>query len=380
VKVGGTRARLARLFEPRTLPGRVLLGTLVLGAIVLLLCLIGLTLSSSTLVTIFLINLVAVVGLGVFVGNSGVLSFGHAGFMGLAAYASGILSMDPVVRDTILTTFPEALSGISLPLGLAFIAALGLVGVLALVSGLAISVLPRDAAAIATLGVLVIVNVTLLASEDVTSGAQPLYGVTVELTWGLALVFALLAITVARLFRESRTGLQLRASREDELAAEAFGVNVRAVRLQSWVLSGVIAGTAGAMLGHFLGAFSPGQFYLTATISIVAMLIVGGATTVSGAVMGTALVTVVTEVLSRFENGTSIGPVDLPELFGLPTLGLAVVLVATMYFRRDGLIGKREIDVLIARRLRAGRPTPTPATATGGLPELDDGVAAAERS
>jgi branched-chain amino acid transport system permease protein len=355
-----TRARIARLFEPQTPPGRALVGTAVLGTIVLGLCVLGLAASNSTLVTIFLINLVAVVGLGVFVGNSGVVSFGHAGFMGLAAYASGLLSMDPIVRDTILTRFPDSLANVSLPLALALPAALGLVAVLALVSGLAISALPRDAAAIATLGVLVIVNVTLLASETVTSGAQPLYGVTTGVTWPMALACALVAMALARLFRESRSGLHLRASREDELAAQAFGVNVRAVRLQSWVLSAVIAGAGGALLGHFLGAFSPSQFYLTTTIAIVAMLILGGANTVSGAVMGTALVTVVTEVLSHFENGTTIGPLDLPELFGLPTLGLGLVLVGTMYLRRDGLFGKREIDVSIARRLLGERPAPPP--------------------
>lgn len=335
--------------------GRAAVGTLLLSALVLVLCFIGLNLSTTSLVTVFLINLVAVVALGVFSGNSGVVSFGHAGFMGLAAYASGILSMDPIVRSSELRRFPGWLSGVhvSFPVGIGI--ALALVAAVAAVFGLAISRLPRDAASIATLGALVIANVVLLGADQITGGAQPLYGVDVRVTWPFALVAALIAITIARLYRESRGGLQLRATREDELAGRALGANVRRLRLTSWVLSATMAGGSGVLLGHFLGAFSPSQFYLTTTIGLVAMLIVGGATTVTGAVVGTALVTAINEVLSNIESGATVGPIRLPELFGLPTLGVALALVATMYFRRDGLMGRREIDVLIGNWLARGR-------------------------
>jgi branched-chain amino acid transport system permease protein len=334
--------------------GRAAVGALVLSALVLVLCFIGLNLSTTSLVTVFLINLVAVVALGVFTGNSGIVSFGHAGFMGLAAYTSGILSMDPILRSSELRRSPGWLSGVhvSFPVGIAI--GLVVVAAVAAVFGLAISRLPRDAASIATLGALVIANVVLLGADQITGGAQPLYGVDVKVTWPFALVAALIAIAIARLYRESRAGLQLRATREDELAGRALGANVRRLRLTSWVLSATMAGASGVLLGHFLGAFSPSQFYLTTTIGLVAMLIVGGATTVTGAVVGTALVTAINEVLSNIESGATVGPVKLPELFGLPTLGVALALVATMYFRRDGLMGRRELDVLIANWLARG--------------------------
>jgi branched-chain amino acid transport system permease protein len=328
--------------------GRTLAGTLVLTAVLGIATEVGLVVFNSAVVTIFLIDVVAAVGLALFMGNSGVLSFGHAGFMALAAYASGLLSMAPAARQAILLHYPAALSGISLPFYGGVCVALGCVAVVAVVTGLVIGRLPRDAAAIATLGVLVIVNVVLLNATSITNGAQPLYGVALKVTWHGALVVAIVAVAVARLYRESNAGLQLRASRDDEIAAEALGVNVQARRREAWVLSAIVAGGAGVLLGHFLGAFSPTQFYLTLTLTIVAMVIVGGGNTVSGVVMGTILVTVVLQVLGDIETGAHLGPLRLPELLGLPTFGLSVVLIVAVYFRREGLFGRQELELAVA--------------------------------
>ena len=166
-------------------------------------------------------------------------------------------------------------------------------------------------------------------------------------------------MAVARLFREASAGLELRASREDEVAAEALGINVRRRRLQAWVLSAIISGASGLLLGHFLGAFSPAQFYLTLTVTIVAMVIVGGGNTVSGVVIGAILVTAVLQVLGNIESGSHLGPLRIPALLGLPTLGLSVVLVLTVYFRRDGLFGRHELELAVGgwiRRKGSGHP------------------------
>lgn len=327
--------------------GRTAVGTLVLTGVLVAASIAGLVEFNSAVVTIFLTDVVAAVGLAVFMGNSGILSFGHPGFMALAAYVSGILSMNPAARAAILTTFPHALSGISLPFWAGVCVALGCVALFAFLTGLAVVRLPRDAGAIATLGVLVIVNVVLLNATSITNGGQPLYGVALKVGWHGALAVAVASVAVARLYREASGGLELRASREDEVAAEALGINVRARRLQAWVLSAVLSGAAGLLLGHFLGAFSPSQFYLTLTITIVAMVIVGGESTVSGVVIGTILVTTVLQVLGNVEDGAHLGPVHLPALLGLPTLGLSLVLVLTVYVRRQGLFGRRELEFAV---------------------------------
>jgi branched-chain amino acid transport system permease protein len=332
--------------------GRAFIGTVVLSAVLLGASLVGLVEFNSAVVTIFLIDVVAAVGLAVFMGNSGILSFGHPGFMAIGAYVSGIVSMNPAARKAILPTFPGWLSGVSLPLWAGVFVALGCVAILAIVTGLAVVRLPRDAAAIATLGVLIIVNVVLLNATSITNGAQPLYGVTGTVSWQGALIVAIVCVAIARLYREASAGLELRASREDEMAAEALGINVRRRRFEAWVLSAVMSGAAGLLLGHFLGAFSPTQFYLTLTITIVAMVIVGGASTVSGVVIGAILVTAVLQVLGNWENGANLGPIHLPAVLGLPTLGLSAVLILTVYFRRQGLLGRRELEVAIARWVR----------------------------
>ena len=332
--------------------GRTLLGTLVLIAVMTLATEAGLAIFNSAVVAIFLIDVVAAVGLALYMGNSGVLSFGHAGFMALGAYASGLLSMAPATRQAILLHYPAALSGISLPFWAGVCVALACVGIFAAVTGIVIGRLPRDAAAIASLGVLVIVNVVLLNATSITNGAQPLYGVALKVTWHGALVVAIVAVGVARLYRESNAGLELRASRDDEVAAESLGVNVKWRRRQAWIISAVFSGGSGLMLGHFLGAFSPSQFYLTLTLTIVAIVIVGGGSTVSGVVIGAILVTAVLQVLGNIETGTDIGPLRIPELLGLPTFGLSVVLIVVVYFRREGLFGRQELELAFAGWLR----------------------------
>jgi branched-chain amino acid transport system ATP-binding protein/branched-chain amino acid transport system permease protein len=362
--------------------GRTVVGTVVLTGVLAGACAAGLAEFNSAVVTIFLIDVVAAVGLAVFMGNSGILSFGQPGFMAVGAYVSGILTMNPALRQSVLTTFPSALSGILLPFWAGVCVALGCVAVFAIFTGAAVVRLPRDAAAIATLGVLVIVNVVLLNATSITHGSQPLYGVVLKVGWHGALAVAVISVAMARLFRESSFGLELRASREDELAAESLGINVRRRRLQAWVLGAIISGAAGLLLGHFLGAFSPSQFYLTLTITIVAMVIVGGETTVSGAVVGAILVTAVLQVLGNMEDGSHLGPIHTPALLGLPTLGLSAVLILTVYFKREGLVGRQELELAVAgviRRIAAGNPRrdaqDDKSGGIGSSPQGDVGVA-----
>jgi branched-chain amino acid transport system permease protein len=126
--------------------GRAAVGTVVLTGVLVGASIAGLAAFNSAVVTIFLIDVVGAVGLGVFMGNSGILSFGQPGFMALGAYISGIASMNPAARKAILTTFPSALSGISLPFWAGVCVALGGVALFAIITGLAVVRLPRDAA------------------------------------------------------------------------------------------------------------------------------------------------------------------------------------------------------------------------------------------
>ena len=233
-----------------------------------------------------------------------------------------------------------------------------IVGIVAALIGFAIVRLAGYAAAIASLGVLVIVHALLLGLPDFTRGAQTFYGIAPLTTFPIALVAAVGAVFVARLFRGSRAGLQLRASREDELAAQSFGVNVRLRRLQAWTIAAMLAALSGALLGHFITAFSPKQFYFALTFSYIVMLIIGGPATVAGATGGAVIVVVINELLRQLESGFSVGPLTVGPIFGATQIIVALLMLLVMYFRRDGLFGLREPDEILLswrRRMNATR-------------------------
>lgn len=323
-------------------------GTLILGLPLVLVALLAETVlppSMSRLVTLFLIYVVAVIGNQIYSGNSGIISFGHAGFMAVGAYTSALLTINPSILSTSLPNLPQWIAvWAGQPLAVGMIVALMVVSVLAILFGLPISRLGGAAATIATLGLLVIVHVTLIASTDITRGSQTFYGVPRGVSAMTALPVALLAVAIARLYRSSRSGLAMRAAREDEIAATAMGVNVVRQRFVAFVMSAIVAGASGVLLAHFLGAFSPKDFYFNLTFLLMSMLILGGISTVSGAVGGTAVIVVMVDLLRRLEGGATVFGLELPEVFGLTDIGVGLVILVVMYRLRDGLFGVREVD------------------------------------
>jgi branched-chain amino acid transport system permease protein len=299
----------------------------------------------------FLVSLVAVVGFQIYSGNSGIITFGHVAFMAIGAYAAGILSMSPEIKAQALPDLAPALRDIQLPLLPAIAGALCFVFVVALLFGLPLSRLSAAATPISTLAMLMITYVVLIGVDDVTRGSQTFYGVPALVDLPVALVASLIAILIARLFRDSVPGLRLRASREDELASRSMGANVASLRLRAWLLSALVVGVAGALLGFTLTAFSPKQFYFTLQFVLVAMLVVGSPSTVTGAVGGTFVVALLMEVARRFESATN------GLVFGLQEVTLGIMILAILYWRRSGLFGLLEADEFVAERLRS-RATP----------------------
>lgn len=314
--------------------------------------------SAARLATLFLIYVIAVLGNQIYSGNSGIMSFGHTSFMAIGAYASALLTIAPAAQGTALPNLPgwiAALAGQPLPVGL--VGALVVVLVVALAFGLPIARLGGSAASIATLGLLVITHVTLVASTDVTRGSQTFFGIPRGAPMWLVLSAAVAAVVIARLYRSSRAGLALRAAREDEIAAGAVGVDVVRLRYGAFVLGALLCGVSGALLAHFLGAFSPKDFYFNLTFLLLSMLILGGITTVSGAVGGTALIVALVEILRRIEAGGDFGVTILPPVFGLTDIGIGLVILTVMYRLREGLFGVRELDERLGHEDAPEAPT-----------------------
>ena len=269
---------------------------------------------------VMLTNLILVVGLQLFSGNSGLLSFGHVAFVGIAAYGSILFSMTPQAKSLALRQLYPVLQNVHLP----FLPSL-LFG-----------------AAIATLSLLVIAHTVFINWEEVTNGARTLFGVQQYTTLWNALAWALFFVLVAYWFKETATGLKLRASREEERAAAVMGVNIVRVRWVAWVLSAFIVGVGGVLYAHFITSFSPVAFYLSQTFIIIAMLIIGGSGSVAGAVVGVVVVTLLTESLRAVENSVNMSQAVPFTVSGLSEMFVALAMILILIYRPAGIMRGRE--------------------------------------
>ncbi len=328
--------------------------------------------TTRRVVVVALINLVAVVGLYTFVGNSGVLSFGHMSFMAIGAYASALLTIPVLIKHSLLSSSPHFLKEAHVPTLPALLIAAGAAALFALVVALPLMRLNGLAAGIATFAVLIIVNVVAANWDSVTRGRQTMLGVPLDTTLSETLLWGCIAIVGAYIFQESSIGLRLRASREDEIAARALGVGVFWERTIAWVVSAFIVGVAGALYGHLYGSFSPDAFYLTLTFLTMVMLVVGGINCLSGAVIGCIVISFVSEVLRRVEEGIHVTSFDVKAPEGFQQIGLAVFLILILIYRPSGITGGQELRWSLAWlfRRRAGQMPAEAGVAPGSTTDV----------
>jgi len=156
------------------------------------------------------------------------------------------------------------------------------------------------------------------------------------------------------------SALLLRASREDEAAAEAVGIPIVRHRLIAFVISGFLSGIAGVLLAHFLGTVRVETFYLDLTFLIVAMLVIGGMRSLSGAVAGALVIAALTEFLRQAEIGVTVGKTVVAAPAGLGDAILALLMLAILLFRPQGIAGGREIfgRSIVARVIADGEVDP----------------------
>jgi branched-chain amino acid transport system permease protein len=303
------------------------------------------------------ITVVLVLGLQIFSGNSGILSFGHVAFMAIGAYVSALLTIPPALKEATFTDMPGFLDWI-LDVEMATVPSTLVAGAVAAVFAIIVAPpivrLAGVPAGIATLALLVIVYTFNIQTTSITRGTSTMIGVPATTTITSALVWAFLAVVAAFVYQASRRGLRLRATRENEAAARSVGVSIPVERGVAWVLSMFVMGVGGALYAHYIIAFSAGEFYVAATFNIVLMLVLGGMTSVSGAVIGVVFVTVLKEVLREIETGPLAG-----EYPGFTELLLAAILLLVLIWRPRGLTAGHEIPWPGAWRLRRsknGRP------------------------
>jgi len=262
------------------------------------------------------INALVAIGLCILMGYAGQVSLGQAGFYGVGAYVSSMLSLHG--------GFPVVISVI-----LAMIAA-GIAAVLLAVPALR---LKGHYLAVATLGFGEIIYVIL--NEWGPGGPSgfgdiphfSFLGYTVDSTtgyfyliWSLVAAVMLFSINLIR----SRTGRALRAIHDSELACNAMGLNVVTLKIKVFILSAVYASLAGSLYAHYVTFISPSSFSLFYSILVLTMVIVGGITNLWGAIIGAVVITVLPELLRRFEE--------------LDVLVYGLILTLSLMFFRKGLV------------------------------------------
>jgi len=269
------------------------------------------------------INVILAVSLNIVSGHTGQFSLGHAGFMAVGAYGSAAITQ---INGKALLGALAFLGGAAQ--GTLFVFALLVGGVLAALAGLAVGLpslrLKGDYLAIVTLGFGEIIRVVLQNTEAV-GGARGLTGIpaftTLGWTWGLA---AVCIYCVSALVR-STYGRGFLAVRDDEIAAEAMGVNTTRYKVTAFVVGSFFAGLAGGLYAHLIGYITPEGFSFLKSVDVVVMVILGGMGSTVGVTVAAGLLTVLNELLRQAEQYRMVA--------------FALLLIVMMIARPQGLLG-----------------------------------------
>jgi len=283
------------------------------------------------------INMLLAASLNLINGEAGQFSIGHAGFMTIGAYICGGMAVR--WRDSLFTGAPENAPAFFLLLLAGGVGA----GFSGLIVGLPTLRLRGDYLAIATLGFGEIVRVALLNLNSV-GGARGLPGIppcnTLVATYGVLVV----AVAVLRNLSASRFGRALRALREDETAAEAIGINATKYKVAAFVVGAFFAGVAGGLYAHLYTVITPNMSGFMRSVEMVLMVVLGGSGSLTGSLIGAAVLTVLPESLR--DLGAS-----LPTYGDLRMVFYSALLIALMLARREGLLGTRELSWAVLARL-----------------------------
>ena len=286
-----------------------------------------------------------VIALYVFVGNSGVVSFGHISFVAVGAFAAGLTTVPEALKLSLSPDLFPVIASAEVGNAVSLLLAAAVGGLYALLVGGPLMRLSGLSAGIATFAVLVITNNVLRNWEAIGPGARTL-SLVPETTGFLQATVGVIAVAVlAFLYQRSRFGRVLRASSEDTAAAEGAGIDIYRQRLLAFALSGALAGFAGGLLVHLLGSITTQQVYLDLTFITLAMLVIGGVRSLWGAVVGALLVSGVNSLLLTAENGLDFGVTELNVPTGTRLVTLGVVMTLILLFRPRGLTGGREVTL-----------------------------------
>lgn len=285
------------------------------------------------------------IGLTMLTGYAGQISLGHAAFYGIGAYTTAYLTGSQGMPPILALLIGAVLSAI-----------------IALVIGLPAFKLKGYYLALATLGFGIIVYTLFKELTSITGGANGFFGIPSMSLFGFQFVtethyfylvwaIVMLALLFTRNILHSRVGRGLRSIEGSEIAADAVGVNLMKYKLQIFVLSAIFASVAGSLLAHYVSFINPDLFTADTSIFLLIMVIIGGSTSLWGAIVGASTYVLLGEFLKHYM------PIIMPSIGGeFEILFFGVLLVTTLIYMPDGLMPKLK---KLAERIK-------PATIKGG--------------
>lgn len=281
----------------------------------------------SELFTLACINAILAVSLNLVNGLSGQFSLGQAGFMAVGAYTSAsvnVFLLSPLHGNPV---------GDQAALILSLVAAALVSALAGYLVGLPSLRLKGDYLAIATLGFGEIIRVIILNIQAV-GGARGFIGIPTTSTPFLVVFVLVLSVLLTHRFVTSSHGRALLAVRENEIAAEAMGVNTTYYKVQAFVVSAATAGVAGGLFAHYLSYINPSSFDFMKSVEIVIMVVLGGMGSVSGSIVAAFILTLLPEALRPLQDITHV---DLRMVI------YSLALILMMLLRPKGMFGRREL-------------------------------------
>lgn len=301
-----------------------------------------------TLLAILFLNAALAVSLNLTNGLAGLFSLGHPAFMTIGAYVAAILTYPGRRKEFMLPDLPAFLATAELSL-LPAVAAAGVVAAaVAVIVGFPVLRLRGHYLAVATLGLIVIVQSLATNWSGVTRGGSGLSGVSRLTTIWWAFGFMVVVIAVTWRVKASSLGRAMMATRENALAAECSGIGTFKVRMIAFALGAFFAAMAGALLTHLISVVTPGSYSVVLAFNLVVMVVIGGSGSITGAVIAAAAITVLSESLRPMEE--SLG------LYGMSQVIVALSLILVLFFRPQGLFGSGEPSIV--RKFFSGRFLP----------------------
>ncbi len=292
---------------------------------------------------------VVAVSMNLLTGFTGLFSLGQAGFMALGAYVTGILTIPTELRANVyyMNGIAGWLENLHMPMVPAMILGGLVAACAAALIGIPVLRLKSDYLAIATLGFAEIVRALLAAPmmDRITNGSYGLNNIPGFDNVFEPVAIAAVCIAVMVLLINSSYGRAFKAIREDDVAAEAMGINLFKHKELAFVISSFFAGVAGGMLAVFMRSIDTRTFQVTLTYNILLIVVLGGIGSVTGSIIGAFLIMGGQEWLRFLDSPLTVGGVTIPFFrAGFRMVIYSVLLMVVVLFWRRGIMGDKEFS------------------------------------